>query len=160
MTPTDLSPLATRPWYRDYYIWLLIAFPLSAVIGGLVTLYFAIASYDGLVVDDYYKHGLEINKTLARDHRANELGLSATTDIDNTRGVIHVRLATTSAYVLPESVVVHLSHATRAGFDRDFELHNTGDGYYRRVIEPLAAGDWYIEIAADEWRLLTRWANR
>ena len=71
-------PIAdTKPWYRQFWPWFIIALPASAVIAGLTTVYIAFDEPDGLVVDDYYKEGLAINQTLARDQRAAQLGLSA-----------------------------------------------------------------------------------
>ena len=65
------------PWYKESYVWLLIFFPLLAVIGGIVTTILAVQSDDGLVVDDYYKQGLEINRTLERDQVAVDYNLDA-----------------------------------------------------------------------------------
>ena len=42
-----------------------------------ITLWMAVASDDGLVVDDYYKRGLGVNQTLSRDHAALEHGYRA-----------------------------------------------------------------------------------
>ena len=55
----------------------LIGIPLSAVIMGIVMLTLAIQSWSGLVVDDYYRKGKQINRVLARDKLAYELGLAA-----------------------------------------------------------------------------------
>ena len=46
-----------KPWHRQPWVWLLIALPMTAVIGGMVTIYIAVTTSDGLVVDDYYKRG-------------------------------------------------------------------------------------------------------
>ena len=67
-----------KPWYREPFVWLVILFPASAVIGGMITISLAISSDDGLVVDDYYKRGLEINRTLERDKAAARHGIQAT----------------------------------------------------------------------------------
>ena len=64
-------------WKREPLVWMLIAIPLSAVIMGVVMITLAIQSYSGLVVDDYYKKGKQINRVLARDKFAYELGLAA-----------------------------------------------------------------------------------
>ena len=61
-----------KPWYAEPWVWLMISFPLAAVIGGMITIYLAVLTSDGLVVDDYYKRGKAINVDLARD-RAKEL---------------------------------------------------------------------------------------
>ena len=46
-----------RPWQREPMVWMLIAIPASSVLVGMVMLWLAIASYDGLVVDDYHQQG-------------------------------------------------------------------------------------------------------
>ena len=42
----------SKPWYRQPWVWFLIALPMTAVVGGLVTMYIAATTSDGLVVDD------------------------------------------------------------------------------------------------------------
>ena len=37
------------PWYRQFWPWFLIALPLTAVIGGLVTIVIAVRTSDTLV---------------------------------------------------------------------------------------------------------------
>lgn len=148
-----------RPWYREPLVWLLIALPLSAVLGGIATITLAIRSDDGLVVDDYYRRGLAINAELEREHRATELGLRC--DVDASGRSIRVRLSAPSGFRYPPQLALRLSHATRAGFDRAMQLHAAGDGGYRAALDtPLQPGRWYAEIAADDWRLVTTLRSR
>ena len=35
-----------RPWYREFWVWFVIALPLSAVIAGLGTLWIAVSHAD------------------------------------------------------------------------------------------------------------------
>lgn len=56
--------LDTKPWWKYGYVWFLIAGPLLVVIAGFITLYLAISRPDPLVDEQYYQHGIEINKTL------------------------------------------------------------------------------------------------
>ena len=44
-----MSDQTERPWYRQFYPWMLIALPASAVIAGFITLYIAITHPDALV---------------------------------------------------------------------------------------------------------------
>lgn len=53
----------TKSWWQYGYVWLIIAGPLLVVIAGFITLYLAIRTPDP-VIDDYYRKGIEINKTL------------------------------------------------------------------------------------------------
>ncbi len=77
-------------WKREPLVWMLIAIPFSAVIMGVVMITLAIQSWSGLVVDDYYKKGKQINRVLARDKFAYELGLAAGFKIEND-GSIEIR---------------------------------------------------------------------
>jgi len=52
-----------KPWWNFGYVWLIVSGPLIVVIASFVTLYLAITSPDP-VIDDYYRKGMEINKTL------------------------------------------------------------------------------------------------
>lgn len=61
-----------KPWHKEHYVWLIIFFPMLAVIAGIVITILAVQSNDSLVVDDYYKQGLEINRVLERDQSALE----------------------------------------------------------------------------------------
>jgi uncharacterized protein len=53
------------PWWRYPHVWLLIAGPATVVVAGFVTAYIAVRSADPVVEADYYRRGIEINKTLA-----------------------------------------------------------------------------------------------
>jgi len=53
-------------WWKYGYLWLVIAGPVVVVIASFVTLFIALMTPDPLVVDDYYRQGIEINKTLDR----------------------------------------------------------------------------------------------
>jgi len=52
-----------KPWWNFGYVWLIVSGPLIVVIASFVTLYLAIRTPDP-VIDDYYRKGMEINKTL------------------------------------------------------------------------------------------------
>ncbi len=142
-----------RAWYREPLVWLLISFPLTAVIAGFFTLYLAIISKDGLVVDDYYQKGKEINKSLARDHAAAQHGLRASVTLDAARQEVSVRLSATKGWSLPDALNVRWLHATRAGFDRTQMPVRSADGSYRSAFPDLAPGHWYVQVEAQDWRL-------
>ena len=58
------SPQPAAPWHRQLWPWLLIAPPVASVVGGVTILCLAVATNDGLVTPDYYRKGVEINRTL------------------------------------------------------------------------------------------------
>lgn len=144
---------ANRAWYREPLVWLIISFPLAAVIAGFFTLYLAIISKDGLVVDDYYQKGKEINLSLARDHAAARHGLRADVTLDAAKQNVVVRLSATRGRPLPDRLNLRWLHATRAGFDHTQMLIRSPDGSYRSAFPELAPGHWYVQIEAQDWRL-------
>ena len=71
---------------------MVLAIPAAAVVVGVVMLVLANVTWDGLVVDDYYRRGLEINRSLARDAEASRLGLRASVAFP-APGVVEARLS-------------------------------------------------------------------
>ena len=141
-----------RPWYREPWPWILIGLPGSVVVASFVTFYLAAHNADGLVVDDYYKEGLTINRTLGRQHAARQAGLRAELEIQEGGAVL--RLFANPGVALPSVLQMHVAHPTRAELDQVVKLERTGDDY-RGVMHPLAAGRWQlvVEDEAKTWRL-------
>ena len=147
-----------RPWYRQPLVWLVISFPLAAVIGGFFTLYLAIESDDGLVVDDYYKQGLAINADLGRDHRATELGLAA--DLQFTAdGGLRLMMSSSNRNSVPMMLMrLRLSYPTRDDRDRVLVLTPAADGSYSAQVDELERGHWRLSLESEggDWRLTGR----
>lgn len=55
------------PWWRHGHVWLLIAGPALVVVAGVATTLIALRHPDPVLAEDYYRRGIEINRTLARD---------------------------------------------------------------------------------------------
>lgn len=152
MTATTMTRKTEAPWYRQGWPWFLIMFPAIAVVAGLATFWIAYATFDGMVVDDYYKEGRTIDLTIARSVRAAELGLSA--DVKLRAEDIMVTLASSNGVALPTSLIVTIIHPTRAGQDQQLVL--TGqNGVYRGDTEPLTTGRWMLQLEDESrsWRL-------
>lgn len=58
---------APAPWWKFGYVWMVIAGPAVVVVAGFATLWLALANPESLVAGDYYRQGIEINKTLAAE---------------------------------------------------------------------------------------------
>jgi len=69
---TNNTQSDTKPWWKYPHVWLIIAGPLAVVIAGFITLAIAIRVPDPVVAEDYYRRGLDINKTLS-DEQAKQL---------------------------------------------------------------------------------------
>lgn len=147
-----LTHTAITPWYREPWPWFLISLPATAVIAGLTTVWIAAKSADGLVVGDYYKAGLAINQTLARDDVARDLELHAALRVED--GMLALTLdGRLPAY--PAQLALVLAHPTRQGQDQLLTLEHTGGGRYQARFPALADGKWHalLSDAAATWRL-------
>ena len=142
-----------KPWYRETYVWLVIAFPLSAVLAGIVTIIIAVKSDDGLVVDDYYKHGKEINLTLKRDRKAELYKLNLDLQLNETNDETRAFLSAAEGFNFPAQLDISYLYASRSGFDQTFSATKSNVAYsgkHRR----LQKGKWHVLVEADDWRLL------
>lgn len=150
MDSSNSSTLADRPWFRQPFVWLVIGIPLSSVIVGMVMLWLSIVSFDGMVADDYYKKGLEINRVLDRERAAVTAQLSGMLVLRDNDS----RLQLTSAlagYRLPDQVQVKLSYATSAGQDVAFSmtrLAGSAQDYSGPALN-LPTGRWYVYVSMD-----------
>jgi hypothetical protein len=147
-----LSPPASKPWYREPWPWFLMSLPAIAVVAGLSTVWIAVKSADGLVVGDYYKAGLAVNQTLARDDAARALALTAT--IKNEDGALALTLAG-HLQTYPEQLRLSLVHPTHSGMDQNLVLRHAGGGHYRAALPTMPAGKWHVLLAdtGATWRL-------
>jgi len=143
-------------WYRHPLVWLLILVPASAVIGGLVTLYLAVSTDDGLVVDDYYRKGKAINQVLHRDQRAADLGLAARVFILPATSTVRVQLTAVNIQTLPDTLQLQVLHATRRGEDRNCRLARAASGEYTCPLNLPSPAPWYLLLEGDDWRLTGR----
>ena len=65
MTPPN--PTVSPPWWKFGHVWLVISGPAIVVVASFITLYLAITRVDPVLDEDYYRKGININKTLP-DH--------------------------------------------------------------------------------------------
>ena len=146
------TALHSKPWYREPWPWFLISLPATAVIAGLTTVWIAYQSADGLVVGDYYKAGLAINQTLARDDAARALALTATFQGEG-RALALTLTGRLQAY--PDQLTLTLAHPTHQGMDQTLTLIHAGGGHYRTSLPAMPAGKWHAQLAyaGSTWRL-------
>jgi hypothetical protein len=159
---SKIESLEDKAWYQNPMVWMVIFFPAVAVVAGISTIFIAINSDDGLVVDDYYKQGLQINQVIDHDRRASELGLSALLDANSQTGKIHLKLSSTSDFTPPPELTFKLLHRTIAGYDQVTTLTNIGDAEYQGYVKPpIVEGRWTLQVLSDKtWRLRQNFTTR
>jgi len=57
-TPSESD---ARPWWKEFYVWLVIAGPVSAVIACIATAFYILQGPDALVSEDYYREGIALS---------------------------------------------------------------------------------------------------
>ncbi len=147
--------MTTRAWYQETWPWVLIAIPFSAVLFGIVMVTTALNHPDDLVVDDYYKEGKGINRSLERDRLARELGINASWE----RGQMGFQVSGAT----DAAVYLNIYHVTDQQLDRQIILTPDDSNFYGVEGEELAGflsapGVWYLELqgAEQNWRLRKR----
>lgn len=150
----NISATDKLPWYRYPLVWMVVAIPSSAIVMGVIMIWLAVTTDDGLVADDYYKQGMTINRDLHRDTAAQEKGITAALEMDNTEGWVRLSLNKGKLQNYPANLQLKLQYATHHHNDVHLVLeHGQGDQYIGLLKNPLTRGKWYLELSKGEWRL-------
>lgn len=158
MNKTVAAPPATRiaaRWHEEPIAWLVFGLPAVVVVASFITLGIAMEGSDSLVVDDYYKQGLEINKVLVREDHAKAAGLAFAPELA-ADGVLTLRFNAQPGFSYPEQIDLQLNHATRDDIDRTLPLTHAGNGVYVAKVGALEAGPWYVDASTAQWRVVKR----
>lgn len=147
-----------RPWYKEPWPWLLMTGPLIVVVAGLSTFKIAVDTDDGLVTDDYYKEGQEINRKLARDDAARAMGIRAQLMFSEDKK--SVRIVTQSQVQLPATLSLRFAHPVQDDYDQTISVKETSPGVYEGALTPLQpSSHWYVNLedASGQWRIQSEW---
>ena len=143
----------TSPFHKNPVLWLVVLLPLTTVVVGLIFLVFSIKNYDGVVIDDYYKKGKQINKTLERDELAVQFDLKANLNLDAQRHLIFATLDANQNFKYPEKVELKFIHRTLSEKDIDIDLQYLSGNNYQAVLPQIEVSRWQIELGTASWRL-------
>jgi hypothetical protein len=129
----------------------------AVVVAGSFTAYLAVAHQDPLVVDNYYKEGLGINRVIEQDRSAARADVRAELMFADSGKRVRVHLAGTGP--LPQSLRLHMAHPTRADLDRAAILTASQEGWYEGEIGIPGAPRWDVQLEdeAATWRLTGAW---
>lgn len=127
------------PWFKNPWVWLIIALPMSAVIGGIITIIITNANQPDMVVDDYYKKGKAINQSLLLTEKAQQLGIELSVQ------VMPNRIAIKSNKSFP-ALKAQLIHSTLKKKDFETVLTPNANGELTGTFEHNIDGKWEIVI--------------
>jgi len=152
VTATAMAKMTpSPPWYRQFWPWFLIALPGTVVVASIYTLVLATRHADDLVVDEYYREGLSINRQLERTRAAEDLGIDATLTAEGRQ--IDVRI--TGPVDQPQLRLL-LSHPMESARDFKVPLKMIGAGSYRGAVPQALSGRWIWIVDAGDgsaWRV-------
>lgn len=141
------------PWYKQFWPWFVIAIPVSSMLVAVVQISYALNSPNDMVIDNYYKEGLGINKVLDKRNLAVELKIAANITIDNTTG--EVILITENAQ--EQNLTLNFFNSAISNKDFTLELTKIADNQYRGNLQKSISGIWnlYLESAIG-WQITAR----
>lgn len=159
MNPSEAT---IEPWYKHFFVWVIIAPLILVVCVCAVLLTVSFKGGDDVVIGNYYKEGRMINDRVEQDQKALELGLKGELVVDNEVGELHFYLSQEGRVEgLPDTLQLALDHPIEQDLDRTFELYRLVDGHYRADLEKSISYRWYARIfpkssegESPAWRLI------
>jgi uncharacterized protein len=58
--PSEPLEHEVRPWWKEFYVWMVIAGPVSVILACIVTAFFILRGPDAVVSEDYYREGIAL----------------------------------------------------------------------------------------------------
>lgn len=143
------------PGYRSPYFWLMLGPVMLSVVLGTTFLVASIVTWDGVVVDNYYKDGKSIEMRQEEDIAAQNLGLNALIVQQGEQFLVQVS-GNLSNY--PETLKLYFIHPTKSDFDQRIDLaYQSGNRYL--ASQPVASftGERQLQLQPTQadtmWRL-------
>jgi uncharacterized protein len=151
-------------WYREPWPWIVMAGPALAVIGSLVSTYLAVHGADPVVDENYYEHGLQINRELARAQQASHIQLQADLQMTGVHRGDEVRVHLMANEQLRDSAIrIRLINPIGEFSERTAVLGRVPGSsvarFYGQWLQApddrlsLDRGSWRAVIEGDDWKI-------
>ena len=153
----------TKPWYRQFWPWFIIALPAASVIGGLTTLWISLQTTDTLVVQSEDGVRNASDRRIAAERFASRAGLTAMIDIDRNTGTVAAVMRSGNLETVPASIEFELSHPAFADRDRSIVLSIAkadadGNPVWIGQLATVPEDRFYAVLrSGDTWRLTAEW---
>ena len=141
------------PWYRQPWLWFVLAFPMAAIVWGLTMLVFASTLDTSMVTDDYSKEGRGINMAIARDELARDMQVAGVLDMNGRSA--ELMLETKDGAADFPYLVLNLYHPTQSDQDRVIQFQQRANGEYTGQVQESLSGRWYYDLQGPtkDWRV-------
>ncbi len=149
-----MTQIESKPWYRQFWPWFLIAIPSSSVVMGVVMINLAMSGNDSLVRKDWYKDGMAINQRMEKRLKAKQMGIKAALTLDQQTGDLFVDADNIDVRTETE-LTLQLIHPTLEKNDRTLQLYLApNDRYYAKLdFEPKGMYYLLLTTASETWEI-------
>ncbi|MFA0811056.1 FixH family protein [Microbulbifer epialgicus] len=151
----------SKPWYREFWAWMVLAPLIAVVIVSSITVSLAVRHADDKVTDNYYKDGRMYHFSAEQDQRAQALQLAAMVQFQRGEDqTVVVELNGNTDY--PEKLLLTLSHPVEEDLDQHIVLSQLSVGRYSGSVTTELNSRWYLRLMPEldpeqhksaEWRL-------
>lgn len=143
------------PWYKQPWLWFILAPLIAVVIYGTFFLYLSIVTHDGIVKDDMYKVARGHFVDTSRAEAARELGITGQLRLDNLTGDLSLNFISGQSE-RPEFLNLSIIHPTHQQYDQNITLKQVpGSNAYLGSLKTSLKGKRYLILEDDTkaWRL-------
>ncbi len=158
-------PVKTKKeiWYKEPWLLAVISGPLIVVIASFISFFVAWDHSDKVLSKDYYKQGLNINKTIEQDAKAYEWQVHGTLQFNAQGNKITFELESQGR--MPDTLELDIStnyHAAEFETMQKIILSRVNKHMYEGVLGstiPANIEVWHLKVDGGAWRLTGDWVN-
>lgn len=139
-------------WYKNFWPWVLIFFPLITIVLCISLYITAIGNGPDMVVDDYYKKGRAINLELVKFDKAKALYLHGNLDVSDDRVSFEFTKGDNSNV---SALKLSFYHRTIKAHDFKATLTPNASGTFTALLENYTPGVYsvFIEPIDESWKM-------
>lgn len=143
--------MVVKPWYKQFWPWLLISLPLFSILKAGHTIYIMNKQSPDLVVDDYYAEGKAINMNLAKYREAASRNISGSVLLAGNKVIVNLK----SNPLLGQQLQLSFMHNTVAGKDFKVLADRSGESMFVAELPGVLDGKWNLVVSdtKEEWKL-------
>lgn len=144
--------MKTLPWYKQFWPWFIIFFPVVTIVACSIFFYVAFTYGPDMVVDDYYKKGKAINLELSKFNKAKALYLHG--DLTITQDTVAFKF-TKGDNKNTSALKISFYHPTIKDSDFSLMLTPNANGEFTGLTDNIRDGRYtvFIEPYDGIWKL-------
>lgn len=144
-----------RPWYQEFWVWVVIGLPLSVIVGCFFTVVIAFQNADAIVDENANNDPVLINQVLKKERLAKDMHLKARVSVSRQNGHVILNLEqkrdinhqeTNQLDTTPHTILLKLEHPTIPQYDQSIVLNKDQEGRYHGRFKLFYSGWRYVSV--------------